>query len=417
MACYERTFPYPNYETMNRSNQLSTQWHPSIAAIPEKEWNQMFDNRQMKRHALFLSMERSDLQNATFWYLTIHRNNQIVAIVPCFTYGLQLDILAPAIVKVLSRQIRLIFPKFLCLRIFGVGSLASTCLQHIGIEKTLPLDEQKAVGKIISEQILLKSKELSHSLIFIKEIPHGELEELQNLLSKNFCFYDSLPNCYVPVYTEVAPYPCRLREKERYRYRQLKKRFNEQFYWELVQDFSSVLDIFEGLYLDTLHKSSNQFEVLNRKFFHALNERFPQESFMLIARNKVDNKCEAAGLLMEDKDALIPLYIGINYSNSSSTIKLLHSNAIFKAVEEAEKRGLFHAVLGQTCYYPKVLSGALVERLFLGFYAHNSLVQFLIKTIFGKLFAPTSVLPNAYAKAHAPRIKKVYADKNYRIFN
>ncbi|MCA1744687.1 MAG: peptidogalycan biosysnthesis protein, partial [Bacteroidales bacterium] len=280
-----------------------------------------------------------------------------------------------------------------------------------------PLDEQKAVGTIISEQILLKSKELSHSLVFIKEVPHGELEELQKLLSKDFCFYDSLPNCYIPVYNEMAPYPCRLREKERYRYRQLKKRFNEQFYWELVQDFSSEMDVFEGLYLDTLHRSPNQFEVLNRKFFEALNERFPQASFMLIARNKVDHKCEAAGLLLEDKDALIPLYIGINYSNSSRIIKLLHSNAIIKGVEEAEKRGLFHAVLGQTSYYPKVLSGALVERLFLGFCAHNPLVQFLIKTFFGKLFAPTRVLPNAYAKAYVPRIKKAYADKNYRIFN
>ncbi|MCA1745888.1 MAG: GNAT family N-acetyltransferase, partial [Bacteroidales bacterium] len=152
---------------MNGSNLLSAQWHPSITDIPEKEWNQIFDNRQMKSHALFLSMETAGLQNATFWYLTIHRNNQIRAIVPCFTYSLQLDILAPAFLKVLSKQLRQIFPKFLYVRIFGVGSLASTCLQHIGIEKTLPLDEQKAVGTIISEQILLKSKELSHSLVFI----------------------------------------------------------------------------------------------------------------------------------------------------------------------------------------------------------------------------------------------------------
>ena len=63
--------------------------------------------------------------------------------------------------------------------------------------------------------------------------------------------------------------------------------------------------------------------------------------------------------------------------------------------------------IGQTSYYPKVLSGALVEDLYLGFYSYNFIIQFFVENVFGKLFNQTKVLPNVYNN----ELKKVILEK------
>lgn len=93
------------------------------------------------------------------------------------------------------------------------------------------------------------------------------------------------------------------------------------------------------------------------------------------------------------------------------------SNTIFRTVEEAEKRKKVMVALGQTSYYPKVLSGALVERVFLGFYSYNSVIQFLIKKTFGKLFELTKVMKNSYRRELEHEIKEEYSETGIIIYN
>lgn len=396
---------------------MEARWLNSILQISEQDWARVFGTSLIKSYAFFLSMENAGLQGASFLYLTVVNAGKTTGIVPCFTYRLMLDVLAPSWFKYFTRKARLIFPKFLQVKIFGVGSLASTCQQHIGIVRNLSRDEYVETGHFISSQIKLKSRELRHKIVFIKEVPDGELSDIRQLLSKDFCFYDSLPNCFIPVFKDGVPYPGKLREKQRYRYRKLKYRFEQRFTWELITDFTFVVDVFERLYLETLSKSGNKFEVLNRHFFLEINERFGNKSFLLVVKNKVTNRSEAIGLLLEDGDSLITLYIGMDYLNDAGTIKLLHSNSMIRAIEVAEIRGKFQVVLGQTSYYPKVLSGALVERLYLGFYSYNRFIQLLIKTFVGKMFAQTAVMHNVYAKQNEENIKAVYNARGINIYN
>lgn len=90
---------------------------------------------------------------------------------------------------------------------------------------------------------------------------------------------------------------------------------------------------------------------------------------------------------------------------------------MIRATEEAESRGKFQVILGQTSYYPKVLSGALVERLHLGFYSYNPILQFLIKNTFCKIFSPTPVMPNVYSKQFLPKIISAYEKRRVNILN
>lgn len=392
-------------------------WYSSIDEIAKDDWNRIFENSILEGYSFFYAMEKSKLTGASFFYLRIRDAKKTLAIVPCFTYNLQLDILAPVFIKKVAKKMRSIFPHFLQIRIFGVGSLASTCRQHVGLLKGLTIGECDILGKIISQQIKIKAKSLKYKLVFIKEVPSGKLDSIKAILSKDFYFYYSLPNCFLPVLAETTPYPSGLKRKERERYKSLKKKFTEKYRWELISDFSSITTEFEKKYLDTYNRSKNKFEVLNKRFFDLLNSELGQDSFLLIAKSS-DGKNQSIGLVLDEGESLIPLYLGLNYNgNDSEMIKLLHINSLFRVIEEAIERGKSHVILGQTSYYPKVLSGALVEHLYLGFYSYNIFIQFFIKHYLGKLFTPTKVLDNVYKKEIGVRLKLWYSQHGIDICN
>lgn len=75
----------------------------------------------------------------------------------------------------MAKMIRRIFPVFFSLKIFGVGSLASSCEQHIGILDGLTKEKYGMVREILNKQIKGKSKQLKIPIVFIKEIPHHDL--------------------------------------------------------------------------------------------------------------------------------------------------------------------------------------------------------------------------------------------------
>ncbi|MDD4764622.1 MAG: hypothetical protein PHS39_02010 [Atribacterota bacterium] len=406
---------------MNKIKSTKTRynadWCNSIDEISKDDWGQIFGYSILEGYSFFYAMEKAELSGASFFYLRIRDGQKILALVPCFTYNLQLDVLAPVFIKKNAKKIRSIFSGFLQVKILGVGSLASTCRQHIGILKGLTMEESDVIGKIISQEIKIKAKSLRHKLVFIKEVPSGQLNNIKAILSEDFYFYHSLPNSFIPILEETTPYPSGLKRKERERYKSLKKKFAEKYRWELVSDFSSLTTEFEKKYIDTYNRSKNKFEVLNKRFFDFINSELNQDSFLLIAKS-LDGENQSIGLVLNEEDSLIPLYLGLNYDEKDSkTIKLLHLNSMLRVIEEAEERGKSQVILGQTSYYPKVLSGALVEGLYLGFYSYNNFIQFFIRHFLGKLFTPTKVLDNVYKKEIGVRLKGWYSEQGIDICN
>ena len=66
------------------------------------------------------------------------------------------------------------------------------------------------------------------------------------------------------------------------------------------------------IYLNVYQKSQYKFERLNSSFFYHINKFLPKNSFLLIAKNS-HNILLAVELVLEEKDSLIPLYLGLNY--------------------------------------------------------------------------------------------------------
>lgn len=370
-------------------------WYDTIDCIPENVWNNIFSNKILKSYKFFKVMEESNIPNCNHSYLCIYQEEIIISIIPCFTYQLDLLILTPRFIKSIGVFFRKFYPKFLQTKILGLGSIASTCEQHIGIDSNIDDNDIKLVKEIITEQVEFKSRELKCKLVFIKEVPESQLVFTKRLFSNDFYFYYSLPQCVIPIIASITPYPVGLKRKQNQRFVKLTRCFNERYYWERVDDFADYVDMFNKLYFETLIRSSNIFEVLNRDFFSNLNKTFNNQAFMLIAKN-LAGKIEAIGLVLEEEDSLIPLYLGLNYDNTTENTKLLHANSIFKVIQEAEKNNKKFIKIGQTSYYPKVLSGALVENIYLGFYSYNRLLNIVIKTFFTKLFPKTLVIDNIY---------------------
>lgn len=370
-------------------------WYDTINSIPKDVWDHIFDNKMLKSYKFFKVMEESNIPNCAYYYLCIYRKDRIVSIIPCFTFRLDLLILTPKFIKSLGAFFRKFYSKFLQIKILGLGSIASTCEQHIGIASNLDNNDINFVKEIITEQIECKSRELKCRLVLVKEVPESQLEYTKKLFSTDFYFYNSLPQCVIPIIDCITPYPAGLKRKQNQRFVKLLRRFNERYYWERVDNFADYVDVFHKLYFETLIRSNNIFEVLNKDFFCNLNKAFSNNSFILIAK-RFTGEIETIGLVLEEDDSLIPIYLGLNYDNTIENMKLLHANSIFKVIQEAEKNNKKIVKIGQTSYYPKVLSGALVENLYLGFYSYNKFLNFIIKVFFVKLFPKTSVIDNIY---------------------
>jgi hypothetical protein len=136
--------------------------------------------------------------------------------------------------------------------------------------------------------------------------------------------------------------------------------------------------------LNVYQKSQYKFERLNSNFFHHINKFLPKNSFLLIAKNSHDILL-AVELVLEEKDSLIPLYLGLNYENIDNTDRV-YQNVIFRSLIEAEKRNKKYVILGQTSYTPKAYSGSLFEKLYLGVYFKNDFFNIILKIIFPYLF-------------------------------
>ena len=79
---------------------------------------------------------------------------------------------------------------------------------------------------------------------------------------------------------------------------------------------------------------------------------------------------------------------------------------MYRVIEEAEKENKELVMLGQTSYYSKALCGALVQKLYLGFFSYNLILQYFIKHYFGKVFLPSELTLNSYQSDISIQIKK-----------
>lgn len=398
------------------SSKFSFRWSPTIDEISSEDWMKIYGDDVIKSYSFMKANEVAKFDEVSFHYLQVFKDNQTIAIVPCFAYGMDLfNIASSGKVKTKLEWIRKIYPQFFKIRTFVTGSYAATCEHFIEYSSELSENEKKIVTEIIGNEIKKQSiKEKSH-FVFVKDVRERSIELVKGILTNDYKFFISFPTTVIPIIHDI-PYPGALRKKNRKRYRIYKELFDQRFHWEKINDFGGkCVQQFTELYSIVLAKAKNKFEFLNEKFFETINDFFADESFLLVAKDNSTDEIRVMVMVFENDENLIPLYMGFNYKGNDS--KILYLNMIFKIIEEAEALGKHYVDLGQTSYYPKTMSGALVENIYYGFWSHNTIMRWLINHGLGKMFAPPTVPEHVYLEKYAAKAHNVLTDRGFVLLN
>ena len=366
---------------------MEAKWFTSIDELSEIEWNNIFNNETLKSYAIFKAVEYSKMDDVRHYYLKIASDTATLAIIPCFSYKLDLCVLLDSKTQRKINNIRKFRKSFLFLNIFGVGSLIATCEQHFGFSSEISDEQFVELKQLVNKEIKKKIKETKDSIVFVKEVPANKLNHIKTILDSDFVFYYSLPNTFVPIGNEFQTYPKALVHRSQKRYTKFVDKFNELgLRWEIHKDFSDLTDTMFKLYLNVYHRSKNKFDKLNPDFFKEVNKLLHDNSYIVLSRMP-SNEIASMMLIIEEKDELVPLYLGLNYDLPD--YKTVYFNTLFKTISEAERKNKNVCVLGQTSYYPKILSGTVMQSLFLGFYSHKTIIKWCIKYLFKYLFPDT----------------------------
>lgn len=396
---------------------IQARWEHSVTKIKSTDWEYIFGRSNIKSHRFFQATEEADFEEITYHYLSVSNHETTMAIIPCFTYYLDLtDLLTDRISKYIFRKIRYLNKGFGKFKLLVVGSYPATCEHFIGIDNKQEDCVKERVSILINKELERKRKEQKCSLIMVKDVRTKYLNKINAVLSEDFHFFSSFPTTFFPL-EATLPFPSALnKKKQKRRYYKHKKNFDESYKWETITDFKEHTSTFFELYFNLLCKAKNKFEVLNEQFFKNINTHFPEESYLLIAKDK-EGEIQLIELVLKETDRLLPLYLGSAKSEDNDATLTLYLNALFEPIKQAEKLKLDLVEFGQTSYYPKVLSGALVEDLSYGFYSHHPIMKRVIKHLFKYIFIPEKVPQHAYSHTHLDKIKKVAEQKGMEVIN
>lgn len=354
-------------------------WCSSIEDIGKNEWDSLNKSESILKSFDFSNaVEQSKLDGVNFYYLVVYKENKIISIFPCYSYRIKLEILAGNSIKKFTERVRKFYSGFLQTKLFVVGSPVATCENHIFINEADQVNTDE-----VFDLIMEKSNELKTPLVIVKEIPGNELSFFKKNFPK-FYIFESLANSFVPISKDKNPYPGLLKKRYKQRFNKaLKDSDKDGYQWEITKDFSLMSNQVHELYVNVFDKSDNKFELLTPDFFQKVNEHLPNNSQILICKDK-SGKVICTELIIEGKHELIPMYLGLDYKYIENGN--IYNNVIFRTFLEAEKRDKRWVVLGQTSYQTKAYCGAMFERLYLGVYSHKPVLKFFIKNFFKYLF-------------------------------
>ena len=362
------------------SEAFQFSWYTSINVISKDAWDKCFSNASTyNTYAYQKALEDSGIPGISFHYVLVSKNNIMLAIAVCFEYDLSLDVFINDPLKKCINFIKKFYKNFLTTKAFFVGHLTAVCDHTVGIDSSCNEIERRFLLTELGNQIMRKSKILHAKVTFIKEIPESELPLFHETLGKHFTFVESLPNAKLSL-NHNLPYSAQIRKKYRsLRKNRLKQFTNAGLTWEICDDCENFSSIIEHMYLETLSRSKNKFECLNRNYFNNVSKNIPNTFFILIKKDY-----EVVGFVFNivEENSLKALYLGYDEKYRG----VIYFNILYRLIDEAFLRKKKHLLLGQTSYEAKQALGAVLNKIYVGFYTYNIVTLFILKKMRTFLF-------------------------------
>ncbi|NOK35999.1 GNAT family N-acetyltransferase [Corallococcus exercitus] len=366
----------------------TVRWHGSIDDIPRSDWDRIIGNGLTVKSWVFTkAVQRSALDAVEIRYLTVHRDGRLSGLAACFVFKVDIVILAPGVVRRAVAAMRKVFPSLLFLKLFFVGSPIATCENHMAIDPALAPEAARDVADHMFSALCEEARRAGCYFTIVKEIPDTSSESFAATFRHRFRLFPSLPTSRIPLLPGSLPFPSTLRRNYRKRFKSALTESNRAGHrWEVLEHYGHLSAEFHAMYLAVYDRSISKFEKLTPEFLARVNEELAGNSALLTCRD-TEGRLIAAAVMVFDEERLVPLYLGLDYSQTQNTA--VYYNVIFRAVLEAERRGMRCVVLGQSAYDAKAKSGAIFEPLQLGLHSNHRWGRWLIRWVFGSLFRET----------------------------
>ena len=373
----------------------SFRWFRRIEEIAGP-WNLCFGQEDVLRsYALQLGVERSLLPDVELYYLVGEEAGGVCCVVPCYVGRASLLTLANPLLKRVVGGIRRVFPRFLWMRLFVIGSPVSTCGDLLGLRhRDDPAEWNQATVTALFGELLGKARALGVGMVVLKELEAGLTEFLQTRVGQSLLFVPSLPTTFLAVAPKAqGGYVEAICSKYRNKLKKRKAVAAEcGITWEIVPNCRGREAEVFALYLQVLEHSDFVFEVVNQEFFSRVGEALGDDAFFVMGfqGEGATRQLISFELVMADRRRLHPFYSGFDYRVKQQAD--VYFNTFYAIIEEAERRGLSEVHLAQTAYEVKAELGATCHPLFIAVYHRRAWMRAVLRLGQGWL-APTAKFP------------------------
>ncbi len=328
----------------------------SIDQIDREDWDSIFGNIP-EGYEFYNTLEKSNLKEFSFYYLTLYRNEAILSIAPLFVADFHLDIVLDGFIKKVIHSVRHLIPQFFVLKTLFCGSPFGEN-GVLGIAKDAK-DAQLLLDEIV--QVMRRfSKENEIPFIIFKDFLKEDTSLLDSLIRKGFLRVDSFPSVRMELpFHSLEEYFGSLSTSTRKDLRRkIKKAYSKDaIQIKVVEDVDTIIDEVYRLYLNTYEEGEVKFEFLTKDFFINVSKNLkPHTKYFLYY---AEDRLAAFNLCLVYDDLLIDKFIGFDYEIARQ-YSLYFVSWCFN-IEWCLNNSIRFYQVGQTDYLPKIkLGGSLI---------------------------------------------------------
>lgn len=342
---------------MPTADALRLTRHTAIAPIAAA-WDQLVPRQAAcLRAGMLQAMEESGvLEELT--YLTVHRDDSLVAVAVVYTLQVDDAELYPGPMRRLVERIRLRHPRFMRGSMRVCGSPISNASSGIYFSPELSDEERQRAMDQIAAEVIRQTR--NDQTIYIHDFRDDQVEQYAHRLETHGFFpVEPAPGTYLKVeWDSFDDYLGALARRYRRRIRR-DMRDSSSLDFELLDSFDHLASPSTQLYMNVVGRCDRVLERLNESFFVAIS-RFDQAK-LLVAREKDTGELRGVNLLMFGEDVMQNLYIGFDYQTNE------RHRTYFSLVQHSLRLAMEHGCrmveLGSASYEYKARLGAVPFRL------------------------------------------------------
>ncbi|MFA5286992.1 MAG: GNAT family N-acetyltransferase [Candidatus Omnitrophota bacterium] len=357
-------------------NNIEFKIFDSVDQIGRPGWDRFFGDIP-EGYSFYKTLEESKLEEFSFHYAVLYRNQQAILIVPVFITDFNLDIAADGWIIKLTSLIRKFIPRFLILRTLFCGA---------------PFGEQGIIGfssdagdKVGLIQELLGglyefARQKRIKFFLFKDFQEGQKRFLDRLLERGFFRLNSFPVAINELsFNSLEDYIKSLGPSTRKNIRRkIKNAYSQaKITVQIVDCVDNIIEDIYALYLNTLIQGEVKFERLTKEFFISVGRNMqPNAKFFLYY---VNGKLSAFNLCFIYQDLCIDKFIGFDYDVSNRYH--LYTVSWCYNVDWCLKNSIRFYKTGQTEYHVKLRMGSRLVPLYAYLRHKNKIVNEFLKIL------------------------------------